>query len=219
MRRRKKTTLTMNDYQDIIEALRDLMKAKGIGPQRLSSTTDVPRRFIDAILNGEFDKLPARPYIRGYLYKISNALGVESDLLWQIYRSSTESLSSGEKDTLPINRFALRKLNSGLAISILLVVLVIIFLAFNFNRIIGKPTLDVNIPESTNEEVFNVEGLINPSDVLTLNGELIYTDEEGNFEKRVQMEPGLNTLEFKIKRYLGRETTLIKQIFYQPIEE
>ena len=45
---------------------------------------------------------------------------------------------------------------------------------------------------------------------------MIYPNEEGYFEKRVQMQPGLNRLKFAVKRYLGQETILEEQVFYQP---
>lgn len=209
----------MNEELDITESLKKLMKAKGIGPQKLSSLTDVPSRFIDALLEGSFEKLPARPYIRGYLFKISNVLGVDNDHLWQIYRSSAESASSGERDTLPTNRFAIKKISPGTVISIAAASLVVLLFAINFNRILGKPTLDISLPETTEEMVIAVNGFVDPNDRLTLNGELIYTDEGGGFEKQVQLEPGINTLEFKVKRYLGREATITKQIIYLSVEE
>jgi len=210
----------MNKDNDLGEALRDLMKSRGVGPQKLSSVTDVPKRFIDAILQGDMDRLPPRPYIRGYLFKISNALGADNDALWQVYRSSAETLSSGEKDRLPVNRFAIKKLGSNATIIILVGLLVAGFIGMNINRILGRPTLDVNIPETTDQQILRVDGLINPRDRLTLNEELIYTDEEGNFTKDVQMEPGVyNTLTFRVKRYLGREITVVKQVFYQPATE
>ena len=217
--RNRTILLIMSKQNDLGEALMDLMKSKGIGPQKLSSVTDVPKRFIDAILQGDLDKLPPRPYIRGYLFKISNTLGADNDALWQVYRSSAETLSSGEKDKLPINRFAIKKLSPRVIIFVLSGLLVATLIGMNINRIIGKPMLNVNIPEATDQQVLRVDGLINPRDRLTLNGELIYTDEEGNFTKDVQMELGLNTLEFRVKRYLGRETTSIKQVFYQTTTE
>ena len=205
-----------NHSQDITEVLKETMKSKGIGANKLASLTDVPNRFIDALLKGQLDKLPAKPYIRGYLFKISSVLGIESDELWQAYRTSSETRSSGDQDRLPTNRFALKKTSSKHIVWGLAILAFILFAVFNFNRILGKPTLDINIPETTNQEVLEIEGLANPEDRLTLNGELIYTDDTGLFTKQVQLEPGLNTLEFKIQRYLGKETTIIEQVFYQP---
>ena len=211
----------MSNPSDISELIKELMKAKGIGANKLASLTDVPDRFINALIEGKLDKLPAKPYIRGYLFKISNVLGIESDELWHTYRSSADTFSSGEQDKLPSNRFALRKISTKHTVWALVILAITLFIVLNFNRILGKPTIDIDIPETTNEEVLQVEGLANPNDRLTLNGELIYTNESGIFTKQVQLEPGLNTLEFNIKRYLGRETQIIKQVFYQPttIEE
>ncbi|MDZ4231561.1 MAG: helix-turn-helix domain-containing protein [Patescibacteria group bacterium] len=210
----------MADSEDITEEIRRLMKAKGIGPARLANLTDIPSRFVDAILEGDFDNLPARPYIRGYLFKISNVLGAESDHLWQMYRSSSETHSSGEKDKLPFNRFALKRMNRSVVIGLVASVALLVLLALNFNRIVGRPTIEVSLPDTTEESVITVSGLINPEDRLTLNEEIIYTDDVGHFEKQVQLEPGLNTLVFKVNRYLGRETILREQVFYQlPPEE
>ena len=208
-------TNTMDEVEDIVEVLKKLMKSKGIGAARLASLTDVPSRFIDAILEGNFDQLPSQPYIRGYLFKISTALGAENDHLWQIFRSSVEALSSGEHDRLPINRFALQKMSRPMMIWILVGIVAFLLISLNFNRILGKPSIDVTVPDTTEKSVTMVTGTINPDDQLTLNGEIIYTNDIGVFEKQVQLEPGLNTLEFKVKRYLGRETKLIKQVFYQ----
>jgi len=213
-------TNIMDEVEDIVEVLKKLMKSKGVSAARLASLTDVPSRFIDAILEGNFDQLPSQPYIRGYLFKISTALGAENDHLWQIFRSSVEALSSGEHDRLPINRFALQKMSRPMMIWILVGVVAFLLISLNFNRILGKPSIDVTVPDTTEESVATVTGTINPDDQLTLNGEIIYTNDIGGFEKQVQLEPGLNTLEFKVKRYLGRETKLIKQVFYQqPIIE
>src|SRR3990167_7489717 len=213
---RQKMTNTMDETEDIVEVLKKLMKSKGVGSGRLSSLTDVPSRFIDALLEGNFDQLPSQPYIRGYLFKISTALGAENDYLWQIFRSSVEALSSGEHDRLPSNRFALQKMSKSTMIWILSGIVVFLLISLNFNRILGRPSIEVVVPDTTEESVVTVTGTINPDDRLTLNGEIIYTNDIGSFEKQVQLDPGLNTLEFKAKRYLGRETKLVKQVFYQP---
>lgn len=212
-------SMTMNRQNDLGEALKDLMKSRGIGPQRLASITDVPKRFIDAILQSELEKLPPRPYIRGYLFKISNALGADGDALWQVYRASAETFSSGEKDRLPTNRFAIKRISPNTIILAIVGLLTITLIGMNINRIIGKPMLDVNVPETTDQPVLNISGHVNPNDKLTLNGELIYPDEEGNFTEDVQMMAGSNNLEFRVKRYLGMETVLVKQVFYRPALE
>jgi len=93
---------------------------------------------------------------------------------------------------LPSNRFAFKKIRTSRIVVLFLVAVILAFLGFRFNDILGKPKIDVTVPE------------------------VIYPDEEGYFEKRVQLQPGLNRLNFAVKRYLGQETVLEEQVFYQP---
>jgi hypothetical protein len=53
-----------------------------------------------------------------------------------------------------------------------------------------------------------------------LNGERIYPDENGNFSKEIELKEEFNTLVFEAKKFLGKESTVTKQIFYEkPAEE
>lgn len=204
-------------HQNISELLSELMKERRVSADKLADATDIPKRFITSLMEGYPDQLPAEPYVRGYLFKIAEALRVDPHILWQSYRITSEFRSSGGEDKLPTNRFAFKRIRTSRIVASLFVVVVLVFVSVRFDDILGRPTIDVNLPESTSEETITVSGSVATGDRLTLNAEVIYPNEEGVFEKRVQLEPGLNTLEFKIKRYLGQETTVIKQVFYQPV--
>ncbi len=203
-------------YHNITALLQELMEAKGLDAGKLSDLTDVPQRFISSLVSGDFNDLPSEPYIRGYLFKIAGILEADPNFLWRSFRQSAEIRSSGPEDILPANRFGLKKASSK-KIWILLAALVLVgFLGFRINSILGKPTLDVSLPEVTMSQIVKVTGQVNPGDTLTLNNEVIYPDKSGRFEKEIQLEPGLNTLEFRAKRYLGRETKVVRQVLYQP---
>ena len=60
---------------------------------------------------------------------------------------------------------------------------------------------------------------MNPNDQLTLNGERLYPDKDGKFEKSIQLQSGFNTLTFSIKKLLGKEYIINKQVFYKQPEE
>lgn len=209
----------MEEQRPIPEVLQELLEAQRMSADKLAELTDVPKRFIASLIRGEFDQLPAKPYVRGYLFKIAEALAVDPHVLWQSYRQSADLAASGEQDRLPTNRFALQRVRSSRVIIALVAVIILSFAGFRFNDILGRPTIDLSVPESTTETIITVRGTISPRDRLTLNDEVIYPRESGEFEKEVQLEPGLNTLTFHVSRYLGRETTVIRQIFYQPVTE
>lgn len=204
------------EHKNINELLSELMDERNVSADKLADATNIPKRFIVSLINDNAENLPARPYVRGYLFKIAEALKVDPHILWQSYRISDDFRSSGAQDKLPINRFAFKKIRASRVVATLFIIVVLVFVGFRFNDILGRPTLNVSLPESTSEDTITVTGGVSPGDRLTLNAEVIYPDETGSFEKRIQLEPGLNTLEFRIKRYLGQEVVFIEQVFYQP---
>ena len=201
---------------NLSETLKALLDEHSVTPEKLASTTNIPLRFIVALVNGDLSKLPSAPYVRGYLKKIAPVLHTDPDELIEIYKSSDRIIRSGESDKLPDNRFNVFGINRGVAITIAIVLILTAFLIFRFDAIFGVASLEVNIPETVSEELYTVAGSITPGDQLTLNDEIIYTDETGKFEKEMMLFPGLNKLEFKVKRFLGQERTIQKQIYYEP---
>lgn len=188
---------------------------RGLDAAKLSEATDVPQRFIASLVNGDFNDLPSLPYIRGYLFKVAGVLEADPNVLWRAFRESADIRSSGHQDLLPVNRFSLKKVSSKKLWIVLVAIVLVGFLGLRLNSILGKPTLEVTLPETSVSQLIVVAGTVSPGDTLTLNGEVVYPNEGGNFQKEIQLEPGLNTLEFKVKRRLGRETTVTKQVIYQ----
>ncbi len=211
----------MSDKKTLPELLKDLITARGTSADKLALSTNIPRRFINSLLEGEYRGLPSKPYIRGYLIKIASALEVDPDVLLQSYGASTDLPSSGKKDNLPVNRFALKSLNKnrGLVAAAAIIILLIGVLAFRFNDIIGAPQITVNVPETTVVNPLHVTGKVKPGDQITINSEVVYPADDGSFEKDVLLERGPNTIEFDVKRFLGRETKVVKRVIYQPTNQ
>jgi len=207
------------EYRNIEDILTQTMHEKRVSVNTLSDATDIPKRFIDSIVNGDFENLPAKPYVRGYLFKIAEALDIDQNTLWQSYKNSADLSTSGDSDRLPSNRFAFKKIRTSRLVALFLILALVAFLGFRFNDILGRPMIEVSVPAITSEETITVTGKIRPGDTLTLNEEVIYPDDEGYFEKRVQLQPNLNHLRFVVKRYLGRETVLEKNVFYEPQQQ
>lgn len=196
----------------------EAMKIKGLTVEKLSLTTGVSERVIELLLAERFEELPAAPYVRGYLLKIAEALGLESSLLWETYGKYHEEIRhAGKKDTLPENRFALpkvsRKLVLGIAIGIVIAGFVISRFAWGGRTF----TFTVNIPDGlvVATSTYVIEGAIRPGDQLTVNGATLYPHEDGTFKEEVTLVPEFNTFEFVVRRPLEDSRTFTKQIFYE----
>lgn len=207
------------EQKTIKEILEDSMDVKGFSVERLSEITDIPERFIKAIIEENIANLPSSPYVRGYLVRIAEALNLNGNELWTIYKENLDLRTSGGKDKLPHNRFELRPFKKRNIIFIVLAIVAVIYLAFKIETLLGVPNIDISNPATDNMVVnlptIDLRGEIDVKDKLTINDEEIATDENGYFEKQFSLEAGINSIEFKVKRLLGKETTIVRKVIYQ----
>lgn len=209
----------------ISSIINSAMEAKGIDKEKLAKRTLISDHFIDMLLNGNFKKLPPRPYAHGYVVKIASVLNIDSEDLWQKYLEQSGVLrSSGEQDKLPSNRFLVSGLNikaiawSLLGIIIASYVIWQIFFSFSISRVLTLEGLDNDIM-ITDESSITIKGEVDQNFKLSINDEDVFTGNEGNFEKILSLTPGLNTLVFKIQSPLGKKDEMIRQVFYEHQEE
>ena len=51
---------------------------------------------------------------------------------------------------------------------------------------------------------------------MTINGNEIFIEDGGKFSKDYNLQPGINEIEIKAKRFLGKEIKVVKEVIYQP---
>lgn len=206
--------------KSLSETLFSAMKAKNISIEKLAQITGISDRFLELLLEERFDKLPSSPYLHGYIIKISETLGLEGEKIWQNFFKHTNYVKrSGAKDTLPGNRFASSfRINKSVIIAIIIGGIVLVYALIQVLSFFKNPELsldgikdDMIVTTST----LQLRGSIDPKDSVVLNGEQLYPDDRGSFEKEIQLAPGFNTLKFDIKKFLGKEYTIEKRIFFE----
>lgn len=199
----------------------DAVRARGLTIEKLAAATGISERFLSGLLDESFQSLPPAPYTRGYLLKIAEVLGLDGGELWKEYVRDEEGLRrSGRRDLLPQNRFLTpRWLSKRAVVAAVLFLALVGYLAARLPTITGTPSLSIAVPSDATMEVvipsLTLRGSIDPADELLVNGERIRQDGEGKFEKVVELTPGFNTFEFTVKRFLGKERTEIRQVYYR----
>lgn len=201
------------------EFFREIVERSDLSIDKLVELTDISPRYLKAFYEGDFKKLPSLPYVRGYLMKISNVLGINGQELWQAYKEELKEKIAVD-DTLPINRFALKPKNFKRLVIGIIIIFVIIFLIWRIDDLLGIPKIEIINPADNiniNEDVINIKGIVNNyRDKLLINNEEIFISKDGRFEKEYHLAPGANAIEFSLKRFLGKEIKVVKQVIYQP---
>jgi len=195
------------------------MAERGINILKLSELTDISEYYLVALLNHDSKSLPPAPYIRGYIFKIAEVLILNGEELWRLYSQTLVVKTSGGEDKLPLNRFALRPISKAKIAIGILVLLVIIYFGWRAGGFFGTPSIEITNPAisgfTTNESVIKLTGKIDPRDKLMIKGEEAPTNETGYFEKQFKLDSGINMIEFKVKRLLGKEIVVTKEVIYQ----
>ncbi len=203
----------------IKDILNEAFGRKNIGLEKLAELTDIPERYLAALYQGDYYNLPAQPYVHGYLMKIGEVLGIDADGLWQIYKKNLALKTSGGTDKLPYNRFAFKKISKKKIVTAVLILAILGFFAINIGRFLGIPSINITSPSLdgtiVNNSNMDLTGKINPKDKLTINGEDVPVDGNGDFDYQFLLQPGPNSIEFKVKRLLGKTTTVTRQVIYQ----
>lgn len=204
------------------DVLWENMETKGLVPERVYQLTGIPKHYLEAIFRGEWNKLPAAPYARGYFKKLESLLGVPDNHFWQLYKEEISPKVSGPTDKLPGNRYAIRTGNRKWSWLLLAVLAIGVYLLLGLDRFLGVPELQITNPSNalavSTLPNFVLTGQMNSKDKLLINGEEMYIDKNGGFEKIYNLQAGLNTFEIVAKRFLGGETKIVKQVIYQPTE-
>lgn len=214
----------MEGQKPLKDLIAEKLDVKGFNLEKTFQATGIPKHYLEAIFKGEWHKLPPAPYTKGYFKKLESLLEFEPGSFWTIYQEEAEVKMSGAKDKLPENRFAIKTGNQKWLWPALAGLLIfVIYLSFNASRFLGVPKLNIANPPSatiiTSLPTIAVSGEIDPRDKLLINREEVYVDKSGRFQEDYKLQTGLNTFEFMAKKFLGKETKIVKQIIYQPNEE
>lgn len=206
--------MEQNTSNSLFATLRSVLEQRGVSAEKLAALTDVPKKFIQSVQNGETDKLPSRPYVVGYLKKIAAALGIEADELIAEYDGTSNQKKNG--DRLPINRFTYQPGLWPLIFGGAIFLAFSAFLGYRFNDIIGFPAFKVSLPAESSLPTLKINGHLRPRDILSINGQTINSDVNGGLSTTLSLNPGGNTLVFSVQRFLGKEATVTEQVSYQP---
>jgi cytoskeletal protein RodZ len=205
------------------EFLAARMRDKGLSLKRLSEATGIASSHLENMLHGNFEDMPSTPYFRGYVMRVAKVLDFDGVAWWERLKKESIVKNSGPTDALPRNRFTKKSPPKLLWAGIAIVALVVIYFAFQFPRIFGKPILVITYPDAnpytTTSSTITIMGTVQNADVLYLsNGDASSTEEipiapDGTWQKTVLLQNGLNPFQFAAKKLLGGETDITEQIF------
>jgi len=205
------------------EVLLDQIEYNDLDIKKVIKATEMPEEYLEAILDDIPEKLPAFPYIRVYLVKLAEVLKLNPDEVVESYKKEFSEKISGSQDLLPSNRFSLPSEKKKFILIFAFIIILIFGYWLTTTSFFGKPNIEIAYPPSdpspylVNEKIIELRGRIDPSDKLSINQEVVTTDNEGRFIYSYNLSNELNFINFKVEKLLGGSLEVSRQVFFEEI--
>ena len=207
---------------EFFETLREAREALGITQKQVADDLQISSRVITAFESGDFSRLPARIYSRGFFKKYLARLGVDRepmlsafDKAWEDFFPEIQKEHSSPLVDRQKYRFSITRKGLALFISSFFIILILWYFLYQFRYVIRPPTLSIASPKEdtvVGDDIFPITGSVEKEANLTVNGRQIYTNERGEFNDSVLLSAGLNRIEFIATNRFGKTNTVIRYI-------
>lgn len=206
------------------QRLKEIRLQKELTIEDISAKTKIRPKFITALENGDYEKLPSAAYAQGFLRNYARFLGIaEKEALAlfrrefdedQAYRVLPHSFSKDKE--VSFSKFRSRQT---------IIIVVFIFLAllgyivFQYRQAIVNPSLLVSLPRESMTILSSgvvVSGKTDPDVTVFVDNYPVSVDSIGNFRKTITVFPGKTTIIIKAVNRFGRQTVTKRQIISKP---
>ncbi len=223
--RKKVESLTLG------EKLRKLRSDSRMSLSEVSKATRIQVKYLECLENGEYEKLPADVYVRGFLRSYARYLNVDEQALVKLYERERhiranlghEQPKRFQTGNIPISSFVLTPRSIMMAIIVLLVGGAFFYLYQEFRSFAAAPRLVIFEPGSnavieSSEAV--LRGKTDKGARVFINNQPVFVGGDGDFADKLLLKPGLNTVAvISINRFdKEQRETLSLEARYTPEE-
>lgn len=189
---------------------------KNLSLDELEKSTKIKRQFLIGIERESWDSLPDYPVLQGFIRSIGHALDFDENKLVAILRRDypPKPLYVNPKPDVGDKFKWTPKLSFALGV-LVLVLLVVGYLAYQYSKFVSPPSLAVDFPPDgyvALETKLEVSGTTSPDATILVNNQPFVVDENGKFEGVIEITDKTNEIEIKATARSGKDTKIVRKI-------
>ena len=198
--RKKVESLTLG------EKLKKLRTEFRMSLNEISKATRIQVKYLEYIENGQYEKLPADVYVRGFLRSYARYLNMDEQAFIKLYERERNIQTNLGRDvskktfnvkSLDISSFVVTPRSLTIALIFLLVSGAFIYLYQEFQSFAGVPRLVILSPANgatIEEDEVVVRGKTDKDARVSINNQAVFVGGDGEFSDKLILQPGLNTV-------------------------
>lgn len=202
------------------EQLKKSRRDLKLSVDNVSESTRIPSKYLYWLENGEYEKMPADVYIKGFIGKYAKVLNLDKEELIKIYLEETEELNKArsKKNVIPTLKSPTLVITPkfiAVVITILIAIGVIGYFGWQVYWLVRPPELVLDNPSNdsvTQNDSQVIKGSVLGANILMINDKVVNINDKGQFDENINLSEGLNVIELKAKSSFGKTTTLIRKI-------
>lgn len=214
---KKIATLTLG------EKLKNMRSERRLSISEVSKHTKIQAKYLEYIEEGEYSKLPADVYVKGFLRSLGNFMGVnENSLIKQFEREkgihkNIKKIDDEEKTVKPI-RFSKFVITPKLLAVVLIgfsIFSIFFYLYKEVDSFVSKPRLVIIKPvdgTSVDGKNVHVTGVAEKDTLVSINDQPVLVSEKGEFGQDIGLQEGLNTITVKAKNRFDKESVSVVNV-------
>lgn len=196
---------------------------KGVTILEAELATKIRSKFLHALEEDDWFKLPSRAYTKGFVVRYGNFLGIPKEEISKLYIKES-SIRSDEEDMILPKKSVKRgvmvtpKLIISTVVSVL-VLSVISFIIYQVYGISAAPDLMVASPANNivvDSENIEVKGVTDKDASILINDQKVAVSSDGSFYADYKLHRGINVIEVTSKNKAEREKSVTYTVEYKP---
>lgn len=203
------------------EILKKARTEKGLELDVIEKQLRIRKKFLEALEENAWERLPSLPYIKGFLRNYSLFLGLKPEEMVAIFRRQFSEQQKGrlipEGLAHPLNE-PLLKFTPQTAVFGVIAVFLLFFLGYlilQFRSYTSPPNLVINKPTQglvLNSNKIQIEGKTDIDAVVSVNNQKIALDRDGQFTTTISLLPGVNTITIESVSKYGKKKTSTRTV-------
>jgi len=202
--------------------LKKARQERGMMLSEVEKATKIRLRYLQALENDEYDKLPSATSTRGFIKNYAEFLGLTSTQLLAIFRRDFSQdrqgriIPQGMVEPIDKPRFSWTPKLTVILLVTTFLTLFFGYLAYQYFSLISPPTLSLSAPLAEGKVIgktVEVLGKTDPDAVVTINGELVSLSEKGEFGYQLRLTSGENTIVVEAVSKLGKKKRITRTVY------
>ncbi len=187
----------------------------GLTLEEVSQKTGVYEKFIHYIESGKYHLLPPGVYVLGFLKKLAEVYHISADQLLAQYRkelgivehAASERLAERKTWKARWSRVTITPKLITITASSVVGVFAFFYIVFQVFAINKTPALTITEPKNDaviSGSSINVAGKTEPGIVVSINGQNVFVDQNGDFHATIGVAPGQKELRIDAANKFGK---------------